>query len=65
MGGRDTALACQEMSLTCTDDGGNDIQLISHGTHGTAKEFDKILITPCFVGQAASWDDNDLLRRCH
>jgi hypothetical protein len=64
-GGGDTALACLEMSLTCTGDGGNDIQLISHGTCGTAKEFDKILITPCFVGQAASCDDNNLLRCCY
>lgn len=59
----------REMSLTCTDDGGNDndMQQISHtlGTHEIAKEFDKILITPCFVGQAAICDDNNLLRCCH
>jgi hypothetical protein len=53
------------LSLICTHGDYKAMRLINCDTHGLVKEFDKILITPCFVGQAANHENNNHLECCH
>lgn len=41
------------------------MQLINHGIYVITNEFDKILITPCSLGDSASHENNNHVVLCH